>query len=284
MAEWIIQLLNGISFGFLLFLVAAGLSISFGLMGIINLAHGSFFMVGAYIGLSISRWTGNLFLSVLGGAIVVGFIGAGVEHILLRRLYRKHLEQVLVSFGLIYILMDVCSFIWGLDDHAIDKPGILSGSVGIMGSSYPSYRLAVIFIGVVVAVGLWLFQEKTRWGAVIRAGVDDKEMVTGLGINIGLTFTLVFALGAFLASFGGVIGAPFMGVSPGLDLEILILALIVVVVGGLGTLEGALVGSLLIGIMDSFGRALFPGLAMFTVYAIMVIVLIIKPSGLLGRR
>jgi len=284
MAEWIIQLLNGFSFGFLLFLVSSGLSITFGLMGILNLAHGSFFMLGAYIGLSISRVTGNLFLSVLGAAIVVGFIGAGVERLLFRRLYRKRLEQVLVSFGLIYIFMDVCKFLWGLDDHAIEKPISLAGSVSIMGSSYPAYRLAVIVIGIAMAVGLWLFQEKTRWGAVIRAGVDDKQMVTGLGINIGLTSTLVFALGAFLASFGGVIGAPFIGVSPGLDLEILVPALIVVVVGGLGTLQGAIAGSLLIGIMDSFGKAMFPGLALFTVYAIMVIILIIKPSGLLGRR
>ncbi|MFH1125171.1 MAG: branched-chain amino acid ABC transporter permease [Pseudomonadota bacterium] len=285
MSEWLIQLLNGFSFGFLLFLVAAGLSLTFGLMGILNLAHGSFFLVGAYIGLSISRSTGgNLLLSAIGAAIVVGLIGAGVERLLLRRLYRQHLEQVLVSFGLIYIFMDICKFIWGMDDHAISKPVSLAGSVSILGSSYPAYRLAVIVIGIAVAAGLWLFQEKTRWGAVIRAGVDDKEMVTGLGINIGVTSTLVFALGAFLAGFGGVVGGPFIGVSPGLDVEILILALIVVVVGGLGTLQGALAGSLLIGILDSFGKALFPGLAMFTVYAIMVVILILRPSGLLGRR
>ncbi|MCJ7596927.1 MAG: branched-chain amino acid ABC transporter permease, partial [Desulfobacterales bacterium] len=234
---------------------------------------------------SISRSTGgNLLLSAIGAAIVVGLIGAGVERLLLRRLYRQHLEQVLVSFGLIYIFMDICKFIWGMDDHAISKPVSLAGSVSILGSSYPAYRLAVIVIGIAVAAGLWLFQEKTRWGAVIRAGVDDKEMVTGLGINIGVTSTLVFALGAFLAGFGGVVGGPFIGVSPGFDVEILILALIVVVVGGLGPLQGALAGSLLIGILDSFGKALFPGLAMFTVYAIMVVILILRPSGLLGRR
>ncbi|MFC1868859.1 branched-chain amino acid ABC transporter permease [Thermodesulfobacteriota bacterium] len=284
MAEWIIQLLNGVSFGFLLFLVAAGLSITFGLMRIINLAHGSFFMVGAYIGLSVSRVTGSLFLSVLVGATVIGIIGAGIERFLLRRLYRQHLKQVLISFGLIYVFMDVSKFIWGMDDHSIPKPAFLADSIEILGNSYPLYRLFVIVIGIAMAVGLWLFQEKTRWGAVIRAGVDDKEMVAGLGINIGVTSYLVFALGAFLASFGGVIGAPFIGVSPGIDLEILVLGLIVVVVGGLGTLQGALVGSLLIGIMDSIGKALFPGVAMFTVYAAMVIILILKPSGLLGRK
>jgi branched-chain amino acid transport system permease protein len=282
--DWLIQALNGISFGFLLFLVASGLSIIFGLMGVLNLAHGSFFMIGAYVGLSVSRWVGNLPASILVGALAVAILGAGIERLLYRRLYRQHLDQVLVSFGLIYIFMDASKWIWGSDSHMIPKPRVLLGSLSIFGSSYPIYRLTVILIGILVAVGLWLFQERTRWGAVVRAGLDDREMVSGLGINIGLVFTMVFSLGAFLASMGGVIGAPLISVYPGLDLEILILSLIVVVVGGLGTLQGALAGSLLVGIIDSFGRALFPGLAMFTIYAIMALILVIRPSGLLGRR
>jgi branched-chain amino acid transport system permease protein len=283
-AEWVVQLLNGTCFGFLLFLISVGLSIILGLMGILNLAHGSFYLFGAYIGLSVSRWNGSLPLAVLAGAVAGGVIGAVVERGLLRRLYQQHIEQVLLTFGLLYIFADLSKLIWGPDPQRIAKPLALAGSVGIMGISYPVYRLVVVVIGIAVAITLWLLQEKTRLGSTVRAGVDDKQMAAGLGVNIGLIFTLVFSLGAFLASFGGVIGAPYIGIYAGLDMDIMLLALIVVVIGGLGSLQGALVGSLLIGIMDSLGRALFPDQAMFTMYGIMILILVFRPSGLWGRR
>ena len=284
MEEWIIQALNGLSFGFLLFLLAAGLSISFGVMQVVNLSHGSFYMFGAYVGFSAWKATNNLLVAILAGAVAVGLIGAAMQRFLLRRFYRRYLEQVLLTFGFIYIFMDISKWIWGGDVLAIQRPSLLDGSVEFMGSAYPVYRLAVIGIGIGVAIALFLFQERTRLGSFVRAGVDDREMASAMGINIDLVFTLVFALGAFLAAFGGVVGAPFVYIYPGLDFHILILALIVVVVGGLGTLQGALVGSLLIGMADNFGRALFPDHAAYTIYGVAALVLVFRPTGLLGRR
>jgi branched-chain amino acid transport system permease protein len=280
----IIQALNGICFSTLLFLLAAGLSVAQGLMGIINLAHGSFYMIGGYIGLSVYRWTGNIAIGVMVAAIGVLLVGIGVERALLRHFYRQHLEQVLVTFGLVYIFMDLAKSIWGKDPHAIPAPTFLSSSIKIMGAPFPLYRLSLIVIGILVATSLWLLQDKTRYGAVLRAGVDNKEMASGLGINIPLIFTAVFGLSAFMAGFGGVLGGPIIGVYPGQDLQILVYALIVVVIGGLGSLQGAMVGSLLVGMVDSFGKAFFPGIAMFIMYGVMAIVLALRPSGLLGRE
>lgn len=283
MEQWIIQGLNGISFGFLLFLVAAGLSITFGLMQIINLAHGSFYMLGAYVGLSAWRATNNFLIATVAGAVAVGIIALGLERVLLRPFYQKYLEQVLMTFGFIYIFMDISKWIWGGDPQTIAKPHVFAASFDFMGGAYPVYRLVVIGVGIAVAVALFLFQERTRVGSFVRAGVDDRDMAQAMGINIGLVFTAVFALGAFVAAFGGVVGAPIIGIYPGLDLHILVLCLMVVIVGGLGTLQGALVGSLLIGVVDSFGKALFPGLAMFTVYGITALILALRPTGLLGK-
>ncbi len=268
----------------LLFLLASGLTLMYGLMDIVNLAHGSYFMFGAYVGLSVARATGNFLLAALAGGAAVGVIGIVMERFFLRQLHKEVLGQVLLTFGFVYIFMDISLWIWGGFPQSIAAPTILAGSVKIMGMSFPIYRLAIIAIGLMIAVGLWLFQEKTRIGSIIRAGVDDKEMVTGVGINIGVIFTLVFVLGAFLAGFGGVIGGPMQGVYPGLDLEILIVALVVVVVGGLGSLPGALLGAMMIGIVDTVIRALFPGLAMFAVFMLMAIVLLVRPAGLLGKK
>lgn len=284
MEQWVIQGLNGISFGFLLFLVAAGLSITFGLMRIINLAHGSFYMFGAYVGLSVWRATDNLFIAVAGGAVGMGLIGLGLERFLLRPFYQKHMEQVLMTFGLVYIFMDISKWIWGGDPQTIAKPQMFASSFDFMGGAYPVYRLVLIGVGIAVAIALFLFQEKTRVGSFVRAGVDDKDMARAMGINIGLVFTVIFAIGALLAAFGGVVGAPVIGIYPGLDFHILVLGLMVVIVGGLGTLQGALAGSLLIGMVDSFGKALFPGLAMYTVYGITALILVLRPTGLLGKE
>lgn len=279
-----IQLLNGMSYGFLLFLLSSGLTLMYGLMNIINLAHGSYFMFGAYIGLSVAKATGNFFLAAFSGGAAVGMIGIAMERFLIRRFYKEILGQVLLTFGFVYIFMDLCQWVWGGYPLSLPTPSILSGSVKIKDMFFPVYRLIVIAVGFMVALGLWLFQEKTRVGSIIRAGVEDRQMVTGLGINIGIIFTLVFFLGAFLAGFAGVVGAVLRGVYPGIDLEILVSALAVIVVGGLGSLSGALLGAILIGLVETFIRAYFPGFAMSAVFMMMVIVLIVRPSGLLGKR
>lgn len=280
----IIQILNGLSFGFLLFLLGSGLSLMFGLMEIVNLSHGSYFMLGAYIGISVSSWSGSFWLGAALAGLLMGLVGGFTERLLLRRLHLRALDQVLLTFGFVYIFMDLSKWLWGGDPLSLAKPTLLKGSIDILGDSFPIYRLAIIMIGLSIAVLLWLFQEKTLVGAIVRAGVDDREMVTVLGININLIFTGVFSLGAFMAGFGGVIGGALLGAYQGMDLEVLILALVVVVVGGLGSLKGALLGSLLIGMLDNFGKTFFPDFAMVTIFLAMAVILLLKPSGLLGRK
>lgn len=280
----IIQILNGLSFGFLLFLLGSGLSLMFGLMEIVNLSHGSYFMLGAYIGISVSSWSGSFWLGAALAGLLMGLVGGFTERLLLRRLHLRALDQVLLTFGFVYIFMDLSKWLWGGDPLSLAKPALLKGSIDILGDSFPIYRLAIIMIGLSIAVLLWLFQEKTLVGAIVRAGVDDREMVTVLGININLIFTGVFSLGAFMAGFGGVIGGALLGAYQGMDLEVLILALVVVVVGGLGSLKGALLGSLLIGMLDNFGKTFFPDFAMVTIFLAMAVILLLKPSGLLGRK
>lgn len=284
LSEFVIQTLNGISYGLLLFLLTAGLSLIFGLMGIINLAHGSYYTLGAYVGLVIIQKTGSFFFGLFGAAVILAILGIIMERFFFRKLYKRELDQVLLTFGFAYLFMDLAKWIWGGVPRSLPKPPFLEGSISILGEAFPVYRFGIIFIGLGIAVLLWLFLEKTRTGIIIRAGVDDKEMVSGLGINIKLYFSGIFALGAFLAAIGGVIGGPIIGAYPGLDFEILVLALAVVVVGGLGTLKGAFWGSLLIGFAETFGKAIFPDFAMFTIYVTMALILIFKPSGLLGKE
>jgi len=279
----IAQILNGLSFGFLLFLLGSGLSLMFGLGGIINLSHGSYFMLGAYVGYSVIAWTGSFWLAVLAGAGSIGILGFLMEFFLLRRLHQRNLDQVLLTFGFVWVFMDLSKSFWGGDPLALREPALFAGSVEVLGNAFPLYRLIVIVVGSLVAVFLWLLEEKTQIGAIVRAGVEDREMVGGLGINVSLISTGVFALGAFMAGFGGVVGGPILGAYQGMDWEILVLALVVVVVGGLGSLKGALLGGLLIGMMDNFGKAFFPNFAMVTLFLAMAIILLLKPSGLLGR-
>jgi branched-chain amino acid transport system permease protein len=241
-------------------------------------------MLGAYIGLSVSKWTGSFWLGAALGGVIIGVVGGLTERFLLRYVHLRHLDQVLLTFGFVYIFMDLSKWFWGGDPLSLSKPAMLNGSIDIFGDSFPIYRLAIIVIGLLIAVLLWLFQEKTLIGAIVRAGVDDRQMVTGLGINITLISTGVFALGAFMAGFGGVVGGPILGAYQGMDLEVLILALVVVVVGGLGSLKGAILGSLLIGMLDNFGKALFPDFAMVTVFLAMAVILLLRPSGLLGKK
>jgi branched-chain amino acid transport system permease protein len=283
MAFWIIQTLNGLSYSMLLFLVAAGFTLIFGLMKIINIAHGSFYLLSAYIGLTILRTTGSFLLATITSSIAAAVVGIAMQSLFLRRFYMKELQQVLLTFGFVLIIADVCLWIWGGNPLALPKPSGFKGSIWIGSVVFPSYRLLVILVGVIIAVGLWIFQEKTKFGAIVRAGVDDEEMLRGSGINIQMVFAGVFGLGALLAGIGGIIGGPFVGVFPGVDLSMLLLALVVVIIGGMGSLKGAFVGSLFVGLVDNFGKALFPELSMFTLFAPMAIVLAIRPTGIFGK-
>lgn len=283
----LIQFFNGLAYSLLLFLLAAGLSIIFGMMDVMNLAHGSFYMLGAYTGYSVLRATQNFWLALLIAPLVVGLVGLGIERVLLRPLKgRGHLDQVLLTFGLALVAADFIRAVpgWGGEVHAFPPPTELAGSIPFGSGQYPIYRLFAIGVGLLLALVLGLIISRTQIGAIVRAGVADAEMVGGLGINISLVFSVVFAVGAGLAAFGGVMTAPIVSLVPGMDASTLIAALIVVVVGGLGTLRGAFWGSLLIGEVDTFGRALLPDYALFFIYVIMVGVLLLRPTGLFGRK
>jgi branched-chain amino acid transport system permease protein len=280
---WIIQTFNGLSYGALLFLLASGLSLIFGVMRVVNLAHGSYFMLGGYVGLSVVWRTGSFATAVLAGAVAIGLIGIGMERLFLRRLPGQTLGQVLMTIGFALIFQDLALLIWGGDPYSIPVPRFLQGAVRAGALSFPAYRIFIIVVAVVVAALLWLALDRTRAGARIRAAVDDAEMAQGVGINVPMLSLSVFALGAGLAAAGGVIGGAFLGVYPGADFEVLPYAFVVVIVGGLGSLPGAMVGSLLVGLLDNFGKALFPELSYFTLFAPMALILALRPTGLFGR-
>jgi branched-chain amino acid transport system permease protein len=281
---WVIHTLNGVALGMLLFLLAAGLSLIYGLMKILNLTHGSFYLVGGYIGLTLFRLTGSFVLAVVGAALAVAAIGAAIERFFLRRFHLDELPQTLLTFGFLFIFADLSLWIWGGDPLMLAQPQGLGRSVALGDYSYPVYRLFLIGVGIVFAAALWWFQEHTRLGTMLRAGVDDAEIARALGINVSLLFTLVFALGAALAAIGGVLAGPVLSLYPGADFDSLILAFVVVIVGGLGSLRGALAGSLLVGILDDFGKAFFPQFALFTVFVPMAVILVVRPTGLFGRQ
>lgn len=278
------QLLNGLAYSMLIFLLAAGLSLTFGMMDVLNLAHGSFYMLGAYLGFTMVTRTGNFWLALLVVPPLVALAGMAVEYVLLRRVAsRTHLDQVLLTLGLAFVIMDLVRWQWGGDVRSILPPDLLSGSLPILGRPFPVYRLFVIVFGLLQAALLGGLIERSRLGAVIRAGVSDREMASGIGVNIPGTFTLVFGLGTGLAGLSGVVAGPFLGMAPGMDFETLLIALIVVVVGGMGTLSGAFWGSLLIGLIETLGKVFFPQTALFLVYAAMAAVLLLRPQGLFGK-
>lgn len=286
METFLIQVLNGLVFSMLLFVMAAGLSLIFGQMNVINLAHGSFYLLGGYIGMTIARQFDNFWLALLISPIVVSLLGVIIEYVFLRHLYgaERHLNQVVLTFGFALIASDQMRRIWGGYVEAVPVPILLQGQVPIFGILFPLYRLSLIGFGFTIALLLWLLIEHTRIGAIIRAGVSDAQMVSGLGINTQLVFAAVFALGTALAGLAGVIGAPVVNLYPGLDFEILILTLAVVVVGGLGTLKGAFLGSVVIGMADTFGKALLPEFALFLIFTVMAAVLLLRPTGLVGLK
>ena len=288
MTFWLVLTVNSITFGGLLFLLSAGFSLIFGLMRIPNLTQGSLFMLGAYVGatfvLGLFGFQLNFWLAAVLATLTVAALGALAERLLLRRLPGDQLAQVLVTLGLSFMAADFCLMVWGGDPLNVGTPAGLGGFVRVGGAAFPLYRLAIIVIATVFAVGLWLLLDRTRLGAMIRAGVDDPDMARVVGIRVSRLFTIVFALGAGLAAFAGIIGGPILSVYPGLDQDMLPLALVVVILGGSGSLLGSFVGSIIVGFIYNFGQALLPELAYFVLFMPMLLVLLLRPQGLFGRR
>ena len=292
---FLIQVLNGIQYGLLLFLVASGLTLILGIMGIINLAHGSFYMVGAYFAFSLSQHFGSLWLAMAGGVVIAVAIGLLLEWLLISKLYhRDHLYQVLLTYGLILIFEELRSVVFGDDVHGVAIPEMLRASIPLTETlSYPVYRLWMSAVCIALAAGMYLLIQKTRLGMTIRAGATNREMVQALGININLLYRLVFALGVALAAFAGMIAAPVASVFPGMGSQVLIICFVVVVIGGIGSVKGAMLAALLIGLVDTFGKVLtlqiggvqlLPELTGMITYFLMAIILLARPQGLFGKH
>lgn len=290
--QLVLQALNGLAFGVLLFILAAGLSLVFGLMDIVNLAHGAFYMLGAYVAWSLTSGATtacfgtriDFWLATLVVPLALGVLGLALEPTLLRPLRGKHLEQVLLTIGVAIVLADLVRWCWGGEVLGISAPRGLEGSVPILGQPYPVYRLFLIAFGGALALALWLIYERTKLGALVRAGVSDTEMLSALGVDTERLYALTFAGGAALAGLAGVIAAPILGLQPGMDETALILSLIVIVVGGLGTLSGAFFGSLIVGPANTFGNVFVPEFALAFIFMVMAAVLLLRPSGLFARR
>jgi branched-chain amino acid transport system permease protein len=281
---WLIQTFNGVSYGALLFLLASGLTLIFGVMRIVNLSHGAYFLLGGYVALSVIGYTGSWLLALPAAALTIAALGLAVERVFLRPLGFDPLRQVLLTVGFAFLFQQAALDIWGGDNLIVHPPAALTTSVVIGELHLPTYRIFMIALAAAIGLALWFAMERTRIGAMVRATVDDAEMARGIGIDTSKVSMFIFALGAFLAALGGVIGGAFLGIYPGLDFEVLPIAFAVVIIGGMGSLAGAAVGSMLVGLADNFGKALFPELAYFSLYAPMVLILAMKPTGLLGRE
>ncbi len=280
---WIIQTLNGVAYGMLLFLLSAGLSLILGMMHIANLAHGAFYLLASYVGYSVMRSTGNFGLALGLGTLTGLVVGLITERVFMRRLLGRTHSQVLVSIGIALVIADAALVIWQGDPVSVRPPAVLARSVDLWVMRFPAYRLFIIGCGLVIALAMNLVLRRTRLGAVIRASVDNQEMARAMGIDIEKVFMYTFGFGSLLAGFAGVMGAPFLSVYPGLDWELLPLTLVVVIVGGIGSINGAIVGSLILGLLDNYGRALFPDLSYFTLFVPMIVILAFRPGGLLPR-
>ncbi|CDS48963.1 Benzoate transport, inner-membrane translocator [Polaromonas sp. CG9_12] len=281
-ANFFIQLLNSVQYGLLLFMLAAGLTLIFGIMGVVNLAHGSFYMLGAYLAWSLSAQFGSLALAIVGGAALSVLFGLALEWLLFRHFYnRDHLDQVLLTFGLIYIFEELRSILWGDDVHGVPIPELLGASIALTDTlSYPVYRLFMSGICLALAAGLYFLISKTRLGMKIRAGAFNRDMAEALGVNIKLIHAVVFSLGVGLAAVAGMIAAPVASVYPNMGSQVLIMCFVVVVIGGIGSVRGALIAALLVGLVDTFGKVLLPQVAGMLVYILMAVVLLYKPEGL----
>jgi branched-chain amino acid transport system permease protein len=281
-ANFLIQLLNSVQYGLLLFMLAAGLTLIFGIMGVVNLAHGSFYMLGAYLAWWLSSQTGSLTLAIVGGAVLAVVFGLALERLLFRHFYhRSHLDQVLLTFGLIYMFEEIRSILWADDVHGVKIPQLLGGAIELTDNlSYPVYRLFISGVCVALALALYLLISKTRLGMKIRAGAFNREMAEALGINIKLIYSVVFGLGVALAAVAGMIASPISDVYPNMGSQVLIMCFVVVVIGGIGSVRGALISALLVGLVDTFGKVLLPQVAGMLVYMLMAAVLLWKPEGL----
>lgn len=280
---WVFQILNGLTTGSLLFFVAVGMSVVFGLMRILNLTHGALFLLGAYVGWSVQQVTGSFPLAVLAGSLAAGIVGLIIQQIFTRTLLGSPFNQVLLTLGLAFILNNLYLAIWGGTPRRLAAPGALATSVSVFGVTYPLYRLFLIALALLGGVALWVFWERSRLGAIVRACVADRGMAQAMGIRVDVVFAAVFAAGSLLAGGAGVLGGPVLGASIGLDFDVLLLAVVVMVVGGIGSLNGAFVGSLLVGLVDSVGRATFPEISYFTLFAPVILILLVRPTGLFGR-
>ena len=283
MEFWVIQAFNGLSYAALLFLLGGGLTLIFGVMRVINIAQGSFFMVGGYVGYSIISATGNFYLAILGACLAIALIGMMMERFSLRRLTGADLRMMLATMGIALFLQDSSLLIWGGDPLSLSVPGFLFGGVRAGDFYFPSLRIFMIGEATLIFIVLMLFQRKTRVGAMVRASIDNPEIAEGLGINVPLVRMGVFGLGALVTAFGGVTGCAFMSIYPGLDFEMLVFAFVVVILGGMGSIPGAFIGAIIVGLMDNFGKALLPELSYFTVFAPMALMLAIRPMGLFGK-
>lgn len=283
MSFWLIQSLNSLALGGVLFTLAAGFSLIFGLMRIANLSHGAYFMLGAYVGLSVVDAGHSFFLAMLASIVTIGALGIVVERVILRRLAGNSLSQVLATLGVAFVIADCSLWFWGGDPRPVSAPSFLAGGIEILGLTFPIYRIAVVVFSIVVALGLWVLLEKTKLGVMIRASVDDRQMAQGIGVPATKLFSIVFCLGTALAGLGGIVAAPILSVYPGLDADMLPLALVVVILGGLGSLAGAFIGSFLIGFIYSFGQVLFPDLAYIILFLPMLIILAVRPRGIFGK-
>ena len=279
---FLIQLLNSVQYGLLLFMLAAGLTLIFGIMGVVNLAHGSFYMLGAYLAYALTSLTGSLTLAIVGGAALSLLFGLALERLLFRHFYqRDHLDQVLLTFGLISIFEELRSMLWGDDVHSVPVPELLSASIVLTeNQSYPVYRLFMSGVCLLLALGLYLLISKTRLGMKIRAGAFNRDMAESLGINIKRIHAIVFALGVGLAAIAGIVAAPVASVYPNMGSQVLIMCFVVVVIGGIGSVRGALISALLVGLVDTFGKVLLPTISGMLVYMLMAAVLLWKPEGL----
>jgi len=280
--NFLIQLLNSVQYGLLLFMLAAGLTLIFGIMGVVNLAHGSFYMLGAYLAWALTGALDSFALALGAGLALSVLFGLLMERLLFRHFYhRTHLEQVLLTFGLIYVFEELRSMLWGDDVHGLPVPDLLAGSIPLTDTlSYPVYRLFMSGVCVLIALGLYLLISKTRLGMKIRAGAFNHEMTEALGVNIKLIHAVVFALGVGLASIAGMLATPVASVYPNMGSQVLIMCFVVVVIGGIGSVRGALIAALLVGLVDTFGKVLLPQVSGMLVYALMAAVLLYKPEGL----
>lgn len=281
----LVQIFNGIQYGFLIFLAASGLTLVFGILGVINLAHGSFYMLGAYLALTLTELTGDVFLATAIGIPLAIAFGAAIEWAFVRHLYKRdHLQQVLLTFALILIFNEVQRIAWGSYPHSVPAPSYLKGSVQLTESlTYPVYRLVLTALCAALAGAMFFVIQKTRVGRLIRAGESNREMTELLGFDATRLYRLVFAAGTALAALAGMLAAPVESVYPGIGERILIISFVVVVIGGIGSIRGAFIGAILIGIADALGKVFLPGLAGVVVYALMAAILVVRPGGLFGR-